>query len=429
MLLMNVRSHLKLEHPLVQNRSYSCVKKHFQSSKILNTVVKMTASMQKIEQILQQVVDLLAHELKLYGCLIHYFPQSNELYKKDIFGFYLSQLIINNADCVEIAQKIFQEQSQVVLESTNYVLNNLEGWEHQLITLDSSSSAFNIITFPIIDQETYLGNLLFLQAENYSWTVKEIELGEMVAGQIAIAMTNYQLRQENYYLKQKENIAQKIDDITHELRSPVSAIVSFSKMLSKEIYGTLNPKQTDYVNRIVSSGEYLLDLANDLLDLAKINAQKEELILTNINIEALCQEAMVIIEEQAKHKGINLILKINTVLKTVQGDERRLKQILINLLSNSLKFTQQGSITLEVNVQDHNLLFAVIDTGIGIEALDQSKLFQPFQQMSNHLKIKEKGTGLGLTLSQQLAYLHGGKITCQSELNQGSCFTLHLPIN
>lgn len=425
---MNVRSHLKLKHPLVQNRSYSCVKKHFQSSNMISTVIKMTASMQKIEQILQQLVDVLANDLKLEGCSIHHFPQSNDHYKKENFGFYLSQLTTNNNDCVAIAKQIFQEQSRVVLESTSSVLNNLDQWKHQLIN-SQSKSVFNTINFPIIYQETYLGNLLFLQKENYIWTAKEMELGEIITLQIAIAITNDQLRQENYYLKQRENIAQKIDDITHELRSPVSAIVSFSKMLLKEIYGTLNPKQTDYVNRIVSSGEYLLELANDLLDLEKINAQKEELILTIINIESLCQETMVIIEEQAKNKGINLILKINTIFKTVKGDERRLKQILINLLSNSLKFTQKGSITLEVNSQDHYLLFVVIDTGIGIDQGDQSKLFQPFQQMSNHLKIKEKGTGLGLTLSQQLAYLHGGKITCQSELNQGSCFTLHLPIN
>ena len=287
-------------------------------------------------------------------------------------------------------------------------------------------------------KKKYLGNILFFQEKKYQFTLKELKILEVIITQISLTIDYHQIKEENYYLKE-ENTCFKSVEISHELRSPVAAIVGFSNMLLREIYGTLNLKQKDYLQRISDSGEYLLSLVNDILDIAKINAKKEEIILSNINIKNLCEDVMIIIEEEAKSKNLKLILEIDNSIKNIKVDQRRIKQILMNLLSNGVKFTSKGSITLKVYSEHNHILFSVIDTGIGIDKNEQIKLFQPFQQISSNVyqnsinqsnksNKSKKGTGLGLALSQKLAHLHGGKIICESELNQGSCFTLYLPL-
>jgi signal transduction histidine kinase len=179
----------------------------------------------------------------------------------------------------------------------------------------------------------------------------------------------------------------------------------------------------------------LLELINDLLDLSKIEAGKEELVLETLVVEDVCQACLSLIRERAHERQLQLIFAIAPDVSTCVADQRRLKQILFNLLANAVKFTEAGAITLQVTKQplageagDRNMLqFAVIDTGIGISEIDQALLFQPFQQVSGGLDRNYEGTGLGLALSKKLAQLHEGDITLQSTLGQGSCFTLYLP--
>jgi signal transduction histidine kinase len=218
-----------------------------------------------------------------------------------------------------------------------------------------------------------------------------------------------------------------ISNLNHELRNPIAAILGFARMLKEEIYGSLNAKQMQYVSGIASTGEHLLELVNDYLDLAKIEAQKEELYLENLAVEDICRASLAIVEEKARQKGLELILKINKKVDFCVADKLRLKQILVNLLSNAVKFTQEGSVTLKVKFCSNTLEFQVIDTGIGISQSDFDKLFQPFQQIHTPLHRLHKGTGLGLALSKKLARLHGGDITITSEVGKGSCFTLFIP--
>ena len=214
---------------------------------------------------------------------------------------------------------------------------------------------------------------------------------------------------------------------SHELRTPLTAIVGFSSVLLKQIFGSLNERQLDYVQRISTSGYQLLALINDLLDLAKIESGREVLELEAVCVRAVCQSCINTVRQQAEQRGLQLILSIDSSVPACTADDRRLTQILLNLLSNAIKFTDAGSVTLIVKQSGSEVQFAVTDTGIGIAQADQERLFQPFQQIDRGLDRKYQGTGLGLALSQKLAQLQGGQITVQSTPGQGSCFVLSLP--
>ncbi|GAB4534095.1 MAG: hypothetical protein Tsb0014_20070 [Pleurocapsa sp.] len=216
---------------------------------------------------------------------------------------------------------------------------------------------------------------------------------------------------------------EQISHLNHELRSPISSILGFAKMLKEQHYGPLNPKQMQYVSAVVTTGQHLLDLVNNYLVLAKIEADKQKLDLENLAVEDVCQASLFMVSQKAKDKGIELVLDIANDVDFCIADPVRLKQILVNLIYNGIKFTDQGSVTLQVSLDEKFIKFAAIDTGIGISEENLQKLFQPFQQIKRH----HEGTGLGLVLSRKLAQLHGGDIVVTSEEGKGSCFTLLLP--
>ena len=219
-----------------------------------------------------------------------------------------------------------------------------------------------------------------------------------------------------------------LSHMNHELRTPIAAVIGFAKMLQQKLYGDLNPKQAQYVDAIYQSGTYLLDLISDLLDVSKIQANKEELSLEKVVIRELCDSALALVKTKAEEQGLQLNLSIESGIQTCYADQRRLKQVLVNLLSNAVKFTEQGSVSLEVTKENKSLLFKVIDTGIGIDPQSQEKLFKPFAQLNTHLHRKHKGTGLGLVISRELIKLHGGDIVLTSAKDKGSCFTVYLPL-
>ena len=238
-----------------------------------------------------------------------------------------------------------------------------------------------------------------------------------------------ELQNENTELITAENNSDReyFSHLNHELRSPLASILQFAKMLKEEIYGSLNPKQTEYISGILTSGNHLLELINDYLDLAKIDANREQLYREKVPVEDICEASLVMIEGKAREKDLDLVLDIASNIDFCYVDSLRLKQILINLLSNAIKFTERGSITLQVRKNSQILYFSVIDTGIGISEGDSIKLFQPFQQVNTHIHRQYKGTGLGLALSRKLAQLHGGDIKLYSEVGKGSRFTVSIP--
>lgn len=215
--------------------------------------------------------------------------------------------------------------------------------------------------------------------------------------------------------------------MSHELRTPLNAVLGLSQVLQQEIFGNLNPKQAEYIGHIRSSGEHLLLLINDILDLAKVEAGRETLDLIPVAVDEVCQSCLSLIQEQAAQKGLQVSSWIDPAINTCIADERRLRQMLLNLMSNAIKFTPMGSVTLIVQSPPEGITFTVADTGIGIATEQIALLFQPFQQLDSHLNRQYTGTGLGLALTRNLARLHGGDVTVESTLGEGSRFTIYLP--
>ncbi|BAZ04035.1 ATP-binding protein [Calothrix sp. NIES-3974] len=215
--------------------------------------------------------------------------------------------------------------------------------------------------------------------------------------------------------------------MSHELRTPLHAIMGLSQLLQQKIVGELNEKQLEYINCIYSSGEHLLALINDILDLSKVEAGKEELCLIPIPIVDICNYVISTVRDRAVAKGLELISEIRTDVENCVADERRLKQMLLNLLTNAIKFTASGQVQLIVEKIEKCLYFHVVDTGIGIDPSNFDLLFEPFTQVDSNLNRQYEGTGLGLALTRKLARLHGGDVIVESAVGKGSKFSLLLP--
>ncbi|MEW6733729.1 MAG: response regulator [Acidobacteriota bacterium] len=218
--------------------------------------------------------------------------------------------------------------------------------------------------------------------------------------------------------------------MSHELRTPLNAILGLTEALLEQTYGPLNERQKRSLTTVEESGRHLLMLINDILDLSKIEAGKLELQIGAVAIESVCQASLRIMKESANKKQIKVDWSFDKIAQTIQADARRLKQILVNLLSNAIKFTNNGgAIGLEVTSDpvQATVHFSVWDTGVGIAPKDMEHLFQPFVQLDSSLARHHNGTGLGLTLVSRMVKLHDGGITVESELGQGSRFTISLP--
>jgi len=216
-------------------------------------------------------------------------------------------------------------------------------------------------------------------------------------------------------------------NMSHELRTPLNAIIGFSQVLREGMVGEVNPKQAEYLDDILSSGNHLLSLINDVLDLSKVEAGQVELELAPFSLQEALERGVVMVRERATRDGVTLTLAPAAERELVPGDERRVRQVIFNLLSNAVKFTPQGgSVDVWTTRVNGEVRVSVCDTGPGIAPGDQERIFEEFQQTEAGLEQRE-GTGLGLALSKRLVELHGGRIWVESEPGSGSTFTFTLP--
>jgi signal transduction histidine kinase len=223
--------------------------------------------------------------------------------------------------------------------------------------------------------------------------------------------------------------------MSHELRTPLNAIIGFSEVLTERMFGEVNDKQMEYLQDIHSSGQHLLALINDVLDLSKIEAGKMELDLSCFDLGLLLEHSATLVRERAQRHGLSLELQVDEGLGEWVADARKVKQVVVNLLSNAVKFTPNGG---RVSVRARHLNGAnghagdwaevsVSDTGVGIAREDQALVFEEFRQAGGDVLRKAEGTGLGLALVKRFVELHGGTVTLDSEPGRGSTFRFTLP--
>jgi signal transduction histidine kinase len=218
-------------------------------------------------------------------------------------------------------------------------------------------------------------------------------------------------------------------NMSHELRTPLNSIIGFSEVLLEKYFGELNPKQVDYVRNINNSGQHLLELINDVLDLSKIEAGQFELHESQFKLSKVFELVINILNVRAKKKNIEFTNTGIDSLGEFYADERALRQILLNLLTNAIKFTPEGGkVKLNAICNEHNLEVAISDSGIGIAKEDQEAVFEEFKQVNSSVTKNQEGTGLGLAIVKRLIEMHGGEIHLVSELGQGSIFSFNIPV-
>jgi signal transduction histidine kinase len=217
-------------------------------------------------------------------------------------------------------------------------------------------------------------------------------------------------------------------NMSHELRTPLNAIIGFSEVLLEQMFGELNDKQLDYLQDIFSSGHHLLSLINDILDLSKVEAGQMEVEAGRFALGEVLEHGLTMVRERASHHGIALSLDVDPRIDVVEADERKVKQVVFNLLSNAVKFTpDRGQVEVTARLVDETVQVAVRDTGVGIAAEDQARIFAEFQQAGHASTLRQEGTGLGLALAKRFVELHGGRIWVESRVGSGSTFTFALP--
>jgi signal transduction histidine kinase len=331
-----------------------------------------------------------------------------------------------------------------VLESRTIQVADLQNEDREFPDAAENARRFGfrtLLSVPLLREGLAIGGIQLRRREVQLFSEGQVALLQTFADQAVIAIENVRLFTE-LTAKNRDLVdahaqleaasrhkSEFLANMSHELRTPLNAIIGFSEVLSDRMFGELNEKQGEYLQDIYASGQHLLSLINDILDLSKIEAGRMELDLTEFDLPSAIENALTLVRERAGRRGITLRSTIDKNLGTIRADERKVKQVLLNLLSNALKFTPEGGrIDVRAAMHDGMVEISVTDTGVGIAPEDQRVIFEEFRQVGTADK-KVEGTGLGLALSRKFIELHGGRIWVQSRVGEGSTFTFTLPVD
>jgi signal transduction histidine kinase len=305
--------------------------------------------------------------------------------------------------------------------------------DYSLLDVQRKIGFRTIMGVPILREGYPSGVIVLMRLTVRPFTEKQVELATTFADQAGIAIENVRLFDEIQDKSRQLEVAsqhksQFLANMSHELRTPLNAILGYTELMADGAYGEPSEKMLGVLKRLETNGRHLLGLINDVLDLSKIEAGQLVLELSDYFIQDIAQTVRSTLEPLATDKKLGFKVEVASQLPSGRGDGRRLTQVLINLVGNAIKFTDVGEVAIRAETNNGSFFVSVRDTGPGISAADQARLFQEFQQADNAITRKKGGTGLGLAISKRIIEMHGGRIWVESRPGQGSTFAFTLPV-
>ncbi|HSF07430.1 MAG TPA: GAF domain-containing protein [Methylomirabilota bacterium] len=290
-----------------------------------------------------------------------------------------------------------------------------------------------VLAIPLLREDHLVGSLTVNKKTPGEFPPETVELLKTFATQSAIAIQNARLFREIEDKSRQLEVASRhksqfLANMSHELRTPLNAILGYTELIADKIYGEVPERMGEVLERVDKSGRHLLGLINDILDLSKIEAGQLTLALTDYSMADVVQSVAVSVEALAREKQLDLAVTVDPDLPLGRGDQRRLTQVVLNLVGNALKFTDTGRVAVRARRADDAFLVEVADTGPGIAPADQAKIFEEFQQADSATTRAKGGTGLGLAIARRIIEMHGGHMWVESTLGQGSTFSFTVPI-
>jgi len=323
---------------------------------------------------------------------------------------------------------------RAVLEGkTIHIPDVLDDPEYDFLEGQKVGGFRTILCVPLMREGSAIGVLALVRRDVRPFTTQQIGLVETFADQAGIAIENVRLFNEiqdksRQLEEASQHKSQFLANMSHELRTPLNAILGYSELMADGAYGEPSEKMLGILKRLEANGKHLLGLINDVLDLSKIEAGQLVLELSDYCVQDIAQTVRSTLEPLAADKKLTFKVEVAPQLPAGRGDGRRLTQVLINLVGNAIKFTDAGEVAIKAEANNGSFHVSVRDTGPGISAADQTKLFQEFQQADNAITRKKGGTGLGLAISKRIIEMHGGRIWVESQPGQGSTFAFTLPV-
>ncbi len=384
-----------------------------------------------IDRLLQQVVSLAATSYDLYASFV-FLPVEE------------GKRLVQAAGADAAGQVVILSGFEGLLINAQPSIVALAARTHETVTVNNTSDSplylpwdglpetRSEVAIPLVLGSRLLG-VFDLQARRpHRFEDEDLRILTSLAEQIAIAVRNAQLFSEAQIARDAAEQANQVKsqflaNMSHELRTPLNAILNFTGFVADGVLGPVNDKQADSLNKVVNSSQHLLSLINDILDLTKIEVGMMDLFIQDVDMNGALESSIATAKGLVKDKPITLVTDIQKDLPVIMGDRRRIRQVMLNLISNAVKFTPAGTVTIAARREGSAVLITVRDTGIGIPDDQRQLVFESFKQAKHDLS-DTPGTGLGMPISKAFVEAHGGRIWFESEVGAGTTFYVTFPV-